>query len=178
MSPQLSREQLAALFSGVKNNDPVVEDVDMEGPRATEYKAPCIKHDLKCGECGAPMVLRKSTKYDSPFYGCSTFPECRGTVGAHRDGRPKGTPGDRKTKDARIKAHKVFDRIWEDGRMTQNQAYAWLCKVMQVSGKAGHIGHFTVAQCEQLIAAVRQSFPEKLTLWEKLRDHARRFTED
>lgn len=32
----------------------------------------------ECPKCGAPMVLRKS--YRGPFYGCSTYPECRGSV--------------------------------------------------------------------------------------------------
>ena len=41
-----------------------------------------------CLECGASMMLRES-KFGL-FYGCSTFPVCRATHGAHKDGRPLG----------------------------------------------------------------------------------------
>src|SRR5208282_5226656 len=88
---------IADLFLNRNADVPIVEDVDMDGPRKTEHRAPCARRDLKCGECGSLMVLRKSKKYGTPFYGCSRFPECKGAHGAHTDGRPKGTPGDRKT---------------------------------------------------------------------------------
>ena len=36
------------------------------------------------------MVLRNS-KYGL-FYGCSTYPNCKASHGAHKDGKPLGTP--------------------------------------------------------------------------------------
>lgn len=175
MSP-LPREDLSALFSG-KSNEPVVQDIDMDGPRLTEHLAPCTRRDLKCVECGATMILRPPGRYKSPFYACSAFPVCRGTHGAHPDGRPKGIPGDRATKAARIKAHRAFDRIWGQGRMTRDQAYAWMRRVLHVpvaKGEELHIGHLTVEQCEALIAAVNETYPSTRTIWERLREHARR----
>lgn len=34
----------------------------------------------KCPYCGGEMVLRKSKKDGSPFYGCKAYPKCRGIV--------------------------------------------------------------------------------------------------
>ena len=36
---------------------------------------PVVREDVKCPECGRPMVERKSAR--GPFLGCSGFPECR-----------------------------------------------------------------------------------------------------
>ena len=60
-----------------------------------------------CPECGEPMVLRNS-KYGL-FYGCSEFPRCKASHGAHKKtGQPLGTPADGPTKKARIRAHDSF----------------------------------------------------------------------
>lgn len=40
-----------------------------------------------CPECGEKMILRKSEH--GLFYGCSTFPKCRGTVSANKKGEIK-----------------------------------------------------------------------------------------
>ncbi len=168
---RISDEELAALFKPLKSDTPVVEDVDMEGPRKTEHRAPCARKDLKCGECGALMVLRKSKKYKTPFYGCSRWPECKGAHGAHPDGRPLGTPCDRRTSAARIAAHDVFDRLWKQNRMTRPQAYAWMRQAMGLSESEAHIGHFTAEQCERLVTLIKDKYPGVRSAWERLRDN-------
>lgn len=35
--------------------------------------------NLKCPECGRPMILRTNRRTQERFFGCSTFPACRGT---------------------------------------------------------------------------------------------------
>lgn len=163
-------DELAALFKPLRDTTPVVEDVDMDGPRKTAHRLPCARTDLKCGECGSLMVLRKSRKYSNPFYGCSRFPECKGAHGAHADGRPLGTPADRKTSAARIVAHDVFDRLWKQKRMSRAQAYAWMRQAMGLSEAEAHIGHFTVAQCERLVSLIKAKYPGVRSVWERLRD--------
>lgn len=34
--------------------------------------------DKRCPKCGAVMVLRDIV--ETPFWGCSTYPRCRGTI--------------------------------------------------------------------------------------------------
>jgi ssDNA-binding Zn-finger/Zn-ribbon topoisomerase 1 len=93
------------------------------------------------------MVLRNSKH--GPFYGCSTFPVCRGTHGAHPDGKPLGIPADKATRAARIRAHDVFDRIWKEGHMSRKNAYMWLAKAMKRD--VVHIGSMDVDECEAVV---------------------------
>jgi ssDNA-binding Zn-finger/Zn-ribbon topoisomerase 1 len=111
---------------------------------------------LVCPECGAPMRFKPS-RY-GPFYGCSRYSEtgCRGTHGAHPNGAPLGTPATRAVKDARIRAHAAFDRLWANGRMPRKRAYAWLAEQLGLSRDAAHIGQFDEAQCDQVIAMVER----------------------
>jgi ssDNA-binding Zn-finger/Zn-ribbon topoisomerase 1 len=105
----------------------------------------------KCGECGSPMILRES-RYGK-FWGCSRFPQCKGTHGAHQaDGRPLGTPADKETKAARIKAHAAFDMLWKGREMSRTDAYRWMGEAMKLPPEQRHIGEFTTEQCVLLIA--------------------------
>lgn len=99
-----------------------------------------------CGECGSAMVLRNSRH--GKFYGCTTFPKCRGTHGCHPDGLPLGVPANQETKLARIAAHDVFDAFWKRKKMPRNHAYKWLAEQLRISTKECHIGRFTKEQCE------------------------------
>ena len=49
------------------------------------------KPEPYCPICGARMALRKPKpggKDFAPFWGCSTFPDCRGTYNIDEDGLP------------------------------------------------------------------------------------------
>lgn len=35
--------------------------------------------NLECPDCGGPMVSRKNKSTGQRFWGCASFPECRGT---------------------------------------------------------------------------------------------------
>lgn len=118
---------------------------------------PMALDDLECPECGAPMVLRKSPKHDNPFYGCSKFPECRGTHGAHPNGAPLGVPADKATKDARIQAHLLFDKLWKDrGPMERREAYEWLQGAMKMTADECHIGRFDIETCQCAEKVIRE----------------------
>lgn len=78
-----------------------------------------------CGECGARMILRDSAY--GRFWGCSNYPHCRGTHGAHPDGRPLGTPANEETKLARQRLHALMETKWRYRSMKQRvQMYKWL----------------------------------------------------
>ena len=110
------------------------------------------RFDLVCPECGARMDQRESRH--GPFYGCSRYPRCKATHGAHRDGSPLGIPADGNTKEARIEAHEVFDALWKSGHMKRPQAYAWLAQSMGLPSDETHIGKFTEEQCGHVVALV------------------------
>ena len=122
--------------------------------------APAIM--LACPECGAPMELRRSGRH-GPFYGCTQWPSCKGSHGAHPDGSPLGTPADHATKQARILAHAAFDQIWRDKLLpSRKAAYRWMQESLGLSKEDAHIGRFSIDQCKALIAAVH-GFPSSRT---------------
>lgn len=120
-----------------------------------------------CGECGSPMVLRPS-RYGL-FYGCSTFPACRGTHGAHPDGSPLGTPTDAATKKERIIAHEYFDHLWRSGLLKRKRAYVWLCAAIGPTRPDGtsHISDMDMDECHRTIEAILTEFAGWLDPMEK-----------
>ena len=100
------------------------------------------------------MKLRPS-RYGQ-FYGCTRYPACQGTHGAHADGTPLGIPANRETKEARMAAHAAFDQLWQDGQMSRNRAYQVLRDLMGMTQEEAHIGRFTKEQCEQLIGKLAE----------------------
>jgi ssDNA-binding Zn-finger/Zn-ribbon topoisomerase 1 len=113
--------------------------------------------DVKCPECGAQMLLKPS-KYN-PFYGCTKWREtgCKGSHGAHPDGSPMGVPANAATKLARSRAHEAFDRMWKSWHMTRKEAYRWMQLALGLSKDEAHIGKYSEAQCDQLVALVNES---------------------
>jgi len=107
------------------------------------------------------MVLKRG-KYGY-FYSCERYPHCRGIHSANkRTGAPLGIPANRQTIEARKRAHKIFDLLWRGQNSpmkSRPEAYAWLRKVMKLSKTDGHIGRFSIEQCQQLI--------DKVTSWYK-----------
>lgn len=117
---------------------------------------------IACPECGAEMVLRETTKYFYPngdprkFYGCSRWPECNSTHGAHPDGKPLGVPANKETKEARIAAHAAFDGHWQELGLQRNEGYRLLRDIMGMSKEEAHIANFDKEQCQQLIDKIKQ----------------------
>ena len=151
---------------------PAVDDIDFRDQKIG-LGFPNERLDLVCPECGAMLKLRNGKH--GLFYGCEKYPKCKASHGAYPDGRPKGTPGDKETRKARIYAHRIFDRLWkpkgeEKPRMTRSQAYTWLKKGLKLTDDEGHIGKFTIAQCEALVALVKKKYPGVKTAWDKLAD--------
>ena len=167
----MTRTILESLFE-VKLPKPAVEDISLRH-ETPGLGFPEERIDLPCPQCGGIMKLRMSTKFKSLFYGCQNYPQCDATHGAHRDGSPRGTPGDKATRKARIRAHCVFDRLWQavEGRdpiMSRPQAYTWLRKAMNLSPDEGHIANFTVEQCDRLQVLVKKLHPTVQNAWDKI----------
>jgi hypothetical protein len=127
-------------------------------PIQMEYVVGAHDEDVRCGECGATMVLKESRF--GLFWGCRNFQYgCRGTIGAHPDGTPLGRPADKATKAARIVAHDAFDRLWKRGKtrepvMKRGAAYRWMQGAMGMTPDEAHIGLFNVETCERLVDKV------------------------
>ena len=55
-----------------------------------------------------------------------------------------------------MRAHQVFDQIWESGELTRADAYEWLQFVMGLIPDECHIGLFSVPQCAEVERHVRE----------------------
>lgn len=105
--------------------------------------------DLICPECGRSMPLVETCWPDRPWqYRC----RCGVTHGCHPDGSPLGVPADRATRQARIDAHEVFDRLWRGGPLHRQQAYDELAVAMGVERGEAHFGSMSVEECCRAMA--------------------------
>ncbi len=142
-----------------RNSPPVSVNVEDEGmddaPRGLGLPGECF--DLRCADCGKESLQLKKSVHGL-FYGCPSWPSCKGTHGAHPDGRPKGIPGDKKTRLARIAAHEAFDPLFKGTKsiMREHEAYAWMATEMGLSTYEAHIAMFDIAKCEKLIQIVNK----------------------
>lgn len=113
--------------------------------------------NIICPLCGAPMILRITSKFqyadgtNRKFYGCSKFPECRSAHGANPDGSPVGIPADDETKKLRIKAHDLFDRLWKSRYVSRGKAYAIMQEKLHISAEECHIGMMDKTMAQKVI---------------------------
>lgn len=139
---------------------------------------------LPCPDCTGRLLLQ-DTRFGLAYL-CENWPACKGSHGAHPDGRPMGTPASKDTKLARIRAHAAFDAIWqrpwehvadyasadENARRyiekaARNRAYAWLRDRMGMTRDECHIGLFGIEQCERVVELCRGVTPFIIRQWHK-----------
>ncbi len=108
-------------------------------------------HKIFCPSCNVLMVFRQS-RYGA-FYGCPNYPECDMAHGANqKTGQPLGTPADKETRQWRVKAHKVFDKLWTTNLMTRKDAYDFMHEAFALNSEDAHIAKFDSKQCAYLCA--------------------------
>lgn len=54
-------------------------------------------------------------------------------------------------RNLRIQAHRKFDRIWQTGIITRENAYRWFADSFGLSLKDAHIGMCSEYRCKELI---------------------------
>jgi hypothetical protein len=109
------------------------------------------------------MQLRNSRH--GPFYGCTGYPDCDCTHGAHAGGLPLGVPGDRATRRARIRAHEAFDALWKPGpkrRFNRTDAYNWLKLILGCTERDAHIGSLDQETSEMVIVRAERLAKRRL----------------
>ena len=117
---------------------------------------PGERTNLVCPDCGAAMPLVPNTKKKGTM--CYQCVKGCCTHGARPNGKPLGVPADKATRAARVKAHRVFDRLWSGpaATMPREAAYRLMQKLMGVSAHKAHIARFDAAQCRTLIQRLRE----------------------
>ena len=122
-----------------------------------------LPRPIKCDNCGSPRIalqkrsfigMRTYGKWDLVWH-CG---DCFALVGCHEGTDiPMGLMADALTRDARHKAHKVFDELWRGRRRLfpdRASAYVWFARVMDLAPEAAHISMLDERQCEKRVALV------------------------
>ncbi len=113
-----------------------------------------LEHKVYCADCGALMVLRTTKKFqygdgnNRNFYGCSNYPICKGTHGAHPDGRPLGTPATAEVKQLRRAAHAAIEAWAARNDMSIRRAHQ---RLNDHFGCDVHMGELDGDGCQKVI---------------------------
>lgn len=170
--------------------------VVLDGTDSAEQRA--ARNEVVCGECGAPMRQRQTTKFPNAdgtprkFWGCSTWPRCTGIHGAHPDGRPLGIPANQETKAARIAAHAAFDPLWKEAdklydlpprprklrqraiwrvhKRARTRAYHWLANAIGIAFEDCHFGLFDKDTCHSAVMVCSGTDAAAIRAWAKERN--------
>lgn len=144
---------------------------------------------IPCPNCSGMLHLQekpRSWRGGSRFvYLCENWPQCRGLMSAHADGRPCGNPADAYTRKARSTVHALFDPLWLDApamygpdcplkpaalrRIARNRAYKWLAHHMGMPFKECHISMMDVEQLRHAWRTITKynPTPESVRAWAK-----------
>lgn len=118
--------------------------------------------------CGSPAKLQSNSVLYGKEYGngrayiCTRFPDCRGSVGTHPNGKPLGHIPDEQTKVMRRKLHAIVDPLWQNSgvrsrKKARGSVYGYLQRITGLSPKECHIGMMTAEQCLETMKAIREN---------------------
>lgn len=117
---------------------------------------------LRC-HCGSHVVLRDAGdvcrvhREGAKAYVCARYPACNSYVMAHPDTlEPMGSLAGPELRRLRYEAHQQFNRIYESGLMSKQEAYQWLAGVVQAPMRHAHIGHLGDYYCREVIRKSRE----------------------
>jgi hypothetical protein len=103
--------------------------------------------------------IGKRSDSEWPFiYYC---PSCEASVGCHKGTRrPLGRMADSSIRNLRKAAHFHFDRIWQQGFLERNEAYAWLAEQLGVEREKCHFGFLRAKHLVEAISICKQYLEE------------------
>jgi hypothetical protein len=114
---------------------------------------------VNCPYCGSPVDFCDSKRIYGKSYGmvyvCSKYPECRAWVMAHRNGgEPMGILANDELRTLRKYAHKLFDPLWQSGKMKRPIAYRLMRTLMDLPTSECHIGMMNEIRCKVFIGKI------------------------
>jgi hypothetical protein len=125
-----------------------------------------------CDYCGNEACLTRGkdiypnmpSVHRLSFWKCTP---CQAWVGCHKRGAwtvqadgsrlvsdgtlPMGRLAKADLRDAKRRAHRAFDPLWQNAGLSRRVAYAWLAHQLRIPVVDCHIGEFDAARCEQVI---------------------------
>lgn len=98
---------------------------------------------------GAEVYPTRRDLFHKLFWACKP---CEAWVGCHEGtDKPLGILANKKTREARIKAHAIFDKLWQSGVMTRKEAYVWLSGMLGIPYQRCHISCFGKGLCKKVV---------------------------
>ncbi|WP_244590474.1 zinc-finger-containing protein, partial [Xenorhabdus stockiae] len=62
---------------------------------------------------------------------------------------PMGSLADKKTRQARVSAHRYFDDVVRSRNLARTEAYQWLARQLDISFNTCHFGWFDTDMCKK-----------------------------
>lgn len=129
-----------------------------------EINPECLPHiGPKCPHCDIRSEL-KPASYIYPhltfikhkmFWVCQNYPTCNSYVGTHSRlpwlNFPMGSLANHELREARLKAHHLFDHFWKTGLADRGEMYQWFQQIIKLDEEYAHIGELNLKQCNDLI---------------------------
>ena len=123
---------------------------------------------MRCPYCGSSVIYRsadgiyKDNRKNSMLYVCSKYPECDAYVRTLPNTNvPMGTLANKHLRTLRQEAHKYFNRIYEEGYMTKQDAYRWLSFAISAPMSHTHIGNLGEYYCGVVIKESKRILENK-----------------
>ena len=127
---------------------------------------------MTCPYCGSAVnIVDSIVIYRTRSYGkawvCAAYPKCDAYVGCHkRTDKPLGRLADKSLRQAKSKAHKLFDALWREKikrekcprKVARSAAYQWLAGQLGIHAEACHIGMFDTPTCEKVASLCARYF--------------------
>jgi len=117
-----------------------------------------IKKIGRCPYCSSTIIYRsadgiyRDNSKRVMLYVCSNYPECDAYVRVHEGTNiPVGTLANQPLRLLRKQAHDRFNRLYLSGRMSRDDAYAWLAGVLDAPPSHAHIGRLSEYYCKRVI---------------------------
>jgi hypothetical protein len=125
-----------------------------------------LPQPIICPCCGGRVLLLNNEEiYGMPYgewpyaFVCENRQRCGAYVGLHPfTDIPLGTLATAPTREARKTAKASFNRIWQGGRMTRSDAYAWLAARLGLAVRVTHFGMFDADTCARALEACADYF--------------------
>lgn len=128
--------------------------------------------EVFCPYCGRRAVLRPITYVvgenrrifdpDQMVYVCSVYPACNAYVAANKKNlRPLGSLADGELRNLRIQAHRALRSLWQNGYLSEKDAYHWLSGKLGLTEKDTHIAKFSHYRCKETIRCCEAYIEER-----------------
>lgn len=82
---------------------------------------------------------------------CRNYLKCDSYVGTHDDGSTLGRLANKELRQAKIKAHSSFDRLWKEKLIGRTKLYEDLADYLGLPDKYTHIGMFNKTTCLKVV---------------------------